>query len=1070
MSQDRLTALRLLSYYWLTIIMPPNLSAYDVLYKNNPLHQESSISQGRRFGGYRIVPRACKDNGSSHKNSAQGGVCMFNYECTQLGGSVVGSCVDVFLFGACCRLPPGIKVPTLEHNSANPSASTVESTSSASPNSGGMFKRPELNLQPVADTILLHRNGTAVQNMYRPDDIADLFKNFTLNPNGHYYMTHNMTDVLHTTPANGFQQLFGNKFKNPSSGQTSPVSKSTDSVPNIRKTTTVSYQGTPSQHPAQYGHDDYDNMVLVPTLTAHPDPNKSSEEESNSIHHILSILNQTAPVADPEPMVAETYVHSSTSSPALYTWGSIDADSKSPSYGSSQSYHSTKPSSSYLHNEYKPTTSHYGGLTTSTHHLPGPHFHVKPTSTAKPVTNPDAAAPTVIVLSSLNDAKNPNKYSSSSTSIYSYSATTSQTPQSSSYYRPQVKPSQSIIVTGKPSVSAAYTPTYQHTTFVPVGEVQTYGQSSIHTSAKPLVSKPVVYAASSTSKPSTLSSTIHSDNGYTTVFTAVNNNNKYHGPGGNTYSTAKPVLNHDSMAVIATSSYKPPTVTHTPTLADDADYPSPVTPSQVFITSDSVDLHQNPYPYTSNLSNPAAFNSTDSFAFPPVRDPNVNLTATQQEKPTLTDTTQFGGDYDADPDTIPQLAVDENLDDKVHLFVEKVVQSLQGNFEDLEKVLMSGEQTSNVTISNDPQPSTPTKKPLTTTTKKPTKAKPSKPPKVGTSTYKPTPVPLPDAPYLEPSTTVKPTKLPTLLTPVQLFQPTWSTESPVKRPKPTKAPSTTVVLDTLSVENGYTTAEPDYRKVCGVRPLVRKNGRIVGGTGSTFGEWPWQVLVKEATWLGLFTKNKCGGVLITQKHVITAAHCQPGFLANLVAVFGEYDISGEVESKRSISKNVKRVIVHRQYDAATFENDIALLELESPVSYDQHIVPICMPDDEDDFTGRMAVVTGWGRLKYGGGVPSVLQEVQVPIIENQVCQDMFETAGHSKSILSSFLCAGYANGQRDSCEGDSGGPLMIEKDNGRWTLIGTVSHGIKCAAPYLPGVYMRTTYYKPWLQTITGVQ
>lgn len=55
-------------------------------------------------------------------------------------------------------------------------------------------------------------------------------------------------------------------------------------------------------------------------------------------------------------------------------------------------------------------------------------------------------------------------------------------------------------------------------------------------------------------------------------------------------------------------------------------------------------------------------------------------------------------------------------------------------------------------------------------------------------------------------------------------------------------------------------------------------------------------------------------------------------------------------------------------------------------------------------------------------------------------------------------------------QGDSGGPLMIEKDNGRWTLVGTVSHGIKCAAPYLPGVYMRTTYYKPWLQTITGVQ
>lgn len=65
--------------------------------------------------------------------------------------------------------------------------------------------------------------------------------------------------------------------------------------------------------------------------------------------------------------------------------------------------------------------------------------------------------------------------------------------------------------------------------------------------------------------------------------------------------------------------------------------------------------------------------------------------------------------------------------------------------------------------------------------------------------------------------------------------------------------------------------------------------------------------------------------------------CQPGFLASLVAVFGEYDISGDLETKRSVSKNVKRVIVHRQYDAATFENDLAILELESPVHYDSHI-------------------------------------------------------------------------------------------------------------------------------------
>lgn len=127
-----------------------------------------------------------------------------------------------------------------------------------------------------------------------------------------------------------------------------------------------------------------------------------------------------------------------------------------------------------------------------------------------------------------------------------------------------------------------------------------------------------------------------------------------------------------------------------------------------------------------------------------------------------------------------------------------------------------------------------------------------------------------------------------------------------------------------------------YFPECGVRPLFRTS-RIVGGKGAIFGEFPWQVLVRESTWLGLFTKNKCGGVLISHKYVMTAAHCQPGFLASLVAVFGEFDISGDKESKRSISRNVKRVIVHRQYDPATFENDLALLELEQPVQFDSHI-------------------------------------------------------------------------------------------------------------------------------------
>lgn len=252
-----------------------------------------------------------------------------------------------------------------------------------------------------------------------------------------------------------------------------------------------------------------------------------------------------------------------------------------------------------------------------------------------------------------------------------------------------------------------------------------------------------------------------------------------------------------------------------------------------------------------------------------------------------------------------------------------------------------------------------------------------------------------------------------------------------------------------------------------MRPL-RGQGRIVGGNKTKFGDWPWQVLVKETTWLGLFTKNKCGGVLISDRHVLTAAHCQPGFLASLVVELGEHDISGPNEFMSTAEKKVKRVVVHKDYKAPTFENDISILELESPIQRQPHVVPICMPPDNMDFLGKMAIVTGWGRLEYGGGVPNILHQVSVPVMENDVCQALFKKSGHKKTIRKSFLCAGYEKGEKDSCEGDSGGPLMWQAKDGRWLLAGTVSHGIKCAYPNLPGVYMRMTYYKDWIRRITG--
>ncbi|XP_053693559.1 serine protease filzig [Sabethes cyaneus] len=604
---------------------------------------------------------------------------------------------------------------------------------------------------------------------------------------------------------------------------------------------------------------------------------------------------------------------------------------------------------------------------------------------------------------------------------------------------------------------------------------------------------------------------------------------------------------------------------------------SPYGPTAGYQTMTRVPVHSpsnHIYMESTTIKNELYTTPDDINNFPPVRNPNLNLTDSMMGNMTKIENSGI-------------------KDDKVNMLVNKIVESFNGNFEELEAIL---KERKNITLSSTTDKNkTTTRKPVTkkkkkrpsgskkpsngtststNSSKKPTTAKPtviqqdtasqttvkpspkpskkpskkrpsnstkptssssSKPvapttlsdptkpakpsstkPKPSSSSTRPKPTsstsgskpaaddakpPATTKKPNRPSTSKKPSKKPTSrptladtepVTVITTRKPTKATKRTTKRPTTTTTSTTTTTTapeDEIIEEEEETVDEEEEeedvgeetnetiegqaqgtrRILCGQRPLM-KSARVVGGKAAKFGEWPWQVLVRESTWLGLFTKNKCGGVLITNEYVITAAHCQPGFLASLVAVFGEFDISSDLETKRSVTKNVKRVIVHRQYDAATFENDLAILELESPIHYDVHIVPICMPADEADFTGRMATVTGWGRLTYGGGVPSVLQEVQVPVIENSVCQEMFHMAGHNKKILPSFVCAGYANGKRDSCEGDSGGPLVLQRADGRYELVGTVSHGIRCAAPYLPGVYMRTTFYKPWLRSVTGVK
>ena len=131
---------------------------------------------------------------------------------------------------------------------------------------------------------------------------------------------------------------------------------------------------------------------------------------------------------------------------------------------------------------------------------------------------------------------------------------------------------------------------------------------------------------------------------------------------------------------------------------------------------------------------------------------------------------------------------------------------------------------------------------------------------------------------------------------------------------------------------------------------------------------------------------------------------------------GEYDLNGEVEPHKYVDRKVQIVASHPKFDPKTFEYDLALLRFYEPVTFAPNIIPICVPEKEEDLVGETAWVTGWGRLYEDGPLPTVLQEVDLPIINNTMCEGMYRDAGYVEHIPDIFICAGYASGGKDSCE------------------------------------------------------
>ena len=206
------------------------------------------------------------------------------------------------------------------------------------------------------------------------------------------------------------------------------------------------------------------------------------------------------------------------------------------------------------------------------------------------------------------------------------------------------------------------------------------------------------------------------------------------------------------------------------------------------------------------------------------------------------------------------------------------------------------------------------------------------------------------------------------------------------------------------------------------------------------------------------SRSFCGGAIIDQRHVVTAAHCLRTVTPRDIMVrIGEYDFSDSVQDGEDYP--ITNFKIHPYYDRSTQENDIAIITLARPVSFEGNIRPICLPQANRDYAGQISTIVGWGATAYSGSGSSKLKQVSIPIWTQQECSGVFKEKVNNKSMF----CAGMRDGGRDSCQGDSGGPLMVQGPGNRWMLAGVVSWGIKCGSPGYPGVYTKVSDYLDWI-------
>ncbi|RLU16063.1 hypothetical protein DMN91_011821 [Ooceraea biroi] len=256
--------------------------------------------------------------------------------------------------------------------------------------------------------------------------------------------------------------------------------------------------------------------------------------------------------------------------------------------------------------------------------------------------------------------------------------------------------------------------------------------------------------------------------------------------------------------------------------------------------------------------------------------------------------------------------------------------------------------------------------------------------------------------------------------------------------------------------------------------------RIVGGERTSLDEFPWMALLEYQKPNGRTTA--CGGVLISKRYVLTAAHCIKGkdlpTTWRLSSVrLGEYDTDTDTDcisdgnngttcADDPVTVGVEEQFAHEEYQPLSRHQryDIALLRLAQDVTFTKYIKPICLPSNSTSLDDRLFFVAGWGKTETRSS-SNVKLKLSLPLVSDSQCDQTYNNAGVRLGY--GQICAGGQRG-KDSCRGDSGGPLMalerLSDRTGKWSAVGVVSFGPSpCGMQGWPGVYTKVQDFVPWI-------